>query len=594
MLTGPIPSSIGSCRLEFLYLGYNRLTGPIPKEVFLISTLLAFKAVPWNGGLRRAAQGRVAQAAEECRQAAQGQKESCIPEYSGNVAVSEGKMLTGSFPSDVGGLKNLEILDVSRNRLTGEIPDSLGDSQILQYCSMKGNAFQGEIPDSIGQLKGLVGLDLSRSNLSGLIPDFLGTMEGLQQLDISYDNFYGEVPKHDIFLNPKSKQRPVIRRLCPDTLSHPYSFSLREVWAQGNCRDGLKLPPCSNHSSQNPTGKRSRKIFMIVSIAAAISGVALLLALFVFCYHRRKSSKAEHALLLSDGMCERVSYANLMNARNSFSSENLIGIGSFSSVYKGTMMRNEEEVVVAVKVLNLQQRGASQNFIAECETLRCARHRNLVKILTASSSSIDSGGFDFKAIVFDFLPNGNLDQWLHDHHSEHGIDRSLDLAQPIDIAIHVASALEYLHHYKPTPIVHCDLKPSNILLDNDMVAHVGDFGHARFVCQDQTNLSDISSGWATRMGTIGYAATGQILASTIRYVQMALQDQQVAGVVDQQLLLVQDQEYEARICSSSSTKEMIVACIASILQIGILCSKELPTDHLIISDALRELQGVKD
>ncbi|TKW08558.1 hypothetical protein SEVIR_6G033318v4 [Setaria viridis] len=318
---------------------------------------------------------------------------------------------------------------------------------------------------------------------------------------------------------------------------------------------------------------------MMVSIATAFLGISLLLALCVLCHQRRKLIKAEHALPLINDQYARVSYVNLMNATNSFASENLIGIGSFGSVYKGTMISHDQEVVVAVKVLNLQQRGASQSFIAECETLRCARHRNLVKILTVCSS-IDSGGLDFKAIVFDFLPNGNLDQWLHHRLREHGTHSRIDLVQRIDIAIHVASALEYLHHYKPTPIVHCDLKPSNILLDNDMVAHVGDFGLARFVHQDQTNPSDISSGWATRRGTIGYAPPEYGLGNEVsiygdmysfgvllleiftgkrptdsdfvqdlnlhRYVQIALQDQQVTSVVDQKLLQFCRSEFCAR------------------------------------------------
>lgn len=80
-----------------------------------------------------------------------------------------------------------------------------------------------------------------------------------------------------------------------------------------------------------------------------------------------------------------------------------------------------------------------------------------------------------------------------------------------------------------------------------------------------------------------------------RYVELALQDQKVASVVDHQLQLpVQDQEDEGRTCSTSSTREMIVACIASILHIGVLCSKELARDRLLIGDALRELHGVKD
>ena len=77
----------------------------------------------------------------------------------------------------------------------------------------------------------------------------------------------------------------------------------------------------------------------------------------------------------------------------------------------------------------------------------------------------------------------------------------------LGIAIDVAFSLEYLHQHKPLPIIHSDLKPSNVLLDSDMVAHVADFGLARFVHQDLEK----SSGWAAMRGTIGYAAPGAFL-----------------------------------------------------------------------------------
>jgi serine/threonine protein kinase len=203
----------------------------------------------------------------------------------------------------------------------------------------------------------------------------------------------------------------------------------------------------------------------------------------------------------------RISFAELVNATNGLASENLIGAGSFGSVYKGKMTVNGQDAVVAVKVLNLMQHGASQSFVAECNALRCARHRNLVKILTVCSS-IDFQGRDFKALVYEFLPNGNLDQWLHQCTMEEDVEqKSLELIARLHIAIDVAALLDYLHQHKPAPIVHCDLKPSNVLLDSDMVAHVGDFGLAQFLHQDK----DESSGWASMRGSIGYVAPGILL-----------------------------------------------------------------------------------
>ncbi|XXG56970.1 hypothetical protein AAC387_Pa03g4254 [Persea americana] len=95
---------------------------------------------------------------------------------------------------------------------------------------------------------------------------------------------------------------------------------------------------------------------------------------------------------------------------NEFSSDNLIGVGSLGSVYKGIL--NKDEKVVAVKVLNLENRGALKSIVAECETLINVQHRNLIKVMTVCSSA-DFKGNDFKALVFEYLPNGNLDKWLH-------------------------------------------------------------------------------------------------------------------------------------------------------------------------------------
>jgi hypothetical protein len=325
-------------------------------------------------------------------------------------------------------------------------------------------------------------LDLSYNNLSGTIPEILGNLKGLSSLNLSFNKFQGGLPTDGVFLNAS-----VITVTGNDDLC-------------GGIPQ-LKLPPCSNHTTKKPP----QRLGMVALICGAVVFVTSVVVLSVF-YQNCRKKKANLQISVINQQYMRVPYAELASATNGFASENLIGAGSFGSVYKGRMRGDGQHIAVAVKVLNLMQRGATQSFIAECETLRCARHRNLVKILTVCSS-IDFQGRDFKALVYEFLPNGNLDQWLHKHITGDGEQKSLDLAARLSIVIDVASAVDYLHQYKPTPIIHCDLKPSNVLLDSDMVAHVGDFGLARFLHQDK----DKSSGWASMRGSIGYAAPGMLL-----------------------------------------------------------------------------------
>lgn len=142
--------------------------------------------------------------------------------------------------------------------------------------------------------------------------------------------------------------------------------------------------------------------------------------------------------------------------------------------------------------------------MAECEALRNIRHRNLVKILT-TCVSVDSTGAEFRALVFEFMPNGSLEKWLHPR-SDEKFSKKLNLIQRLNIAIDVAAALDYLHNHCEIPIIHCDLKPSNILLDDSMTARVGDFGLSKFLPKSINESSrDPSSTLAIKV-SIGYIA----------------------------------------------------------------------------------------
>ena len=175
-------------------------------------------------------------------------------------------------------------------------------------------------------------------------------------------------------------------------------------------------------------------------------------------------------------------------ATNVFSESNLLGMGSFSSVYKGIL---SDGTVLAAKVFSLQLEGAFKSFDTECEILRNIRHRNLNKIISNCSNP------DFKALVLEYMPNGTLEKWLYSH------NHFLDMLQRLDIMIDVACALEYLHHGYSMPVVHCDMKPSNVLLDDDMVAHVSDFGIAKFLCEGESSVQ------TRTIATFGYIAPGE-------------------------------------------------------------------------------------
>ncbi|MBA0788683.1 hypothetical protein Gotri_026347 [Gossypium trilobum] len=130
----------------------------------------------------------------------------------------------------------------------------------------------------------------------------------------------------------------------------------------------------------------------------------------------------------------------------------------------------------------------------------------LVKVLTAISG-IDYKWHDFKALVYVFMENGSLEDWLHPSVGMNKVEtmRNLNFFQRLNVAIDVAHALEYLHHRCETPIIHCDLKPSNVLLDGEMVGHISDFGLAKIHSGDQLNYYANESSSLGLTGTIGYA-----------------------------------------------------------------------------------------
>ena len=157
---------------------------------------------------------------------------------------------------------------------------------------------------------------------------------------------------------------------------------------------------------------------------------------------------------------EKVFLPRTFLSHNGFSENNLIGREGFDSIYK---IRIQDGMEVVVKVFNLQYGGAFKNLDVKCNMMKSIRHQNLIKIISNCSND------DFKALILEYMPPGSLGKCLYTS------NYILDIFQRLNIMIDVASVVIYLHFSHSAPVIHCDLKLSNVLLDDNVVAHLSDF-----------------------------------------------------------------------------------------------------------------------
>ncbi|CAL2264003.1 unnamed protein product [Prunus armeniaca] len=219
-----------------------------------------------------------------------------------------------------------------------------------------------------------------------------------------------------------------------------------------------------------------------------------------------------------------------------------------------------------MKVFNLLCQGASKSSIAECE-----------------------------ALVYEFMDHGSLEEWLHPVIGTEEISdapKNLTLLQRVDIAIGVACVLDYLHNHCGTPIVHCDLKPSNVLLNNELVGHVSDFGLARVVPQMTSNSSsnqtssigireygmgsevstygDVYSFGILLLEMLGKRPTDEMFRGGRTFVQMSIPER-VTEVADSVLLRVGNDDASISNLPNqySSRAQKISECFSLIFRIGV-------------------------
>ncbi|XP_062163265.1 probable LRR receptor-like serine/threonine-protein kinase At3g47570 [Alnus glutinosa] len=579
-LTGKIPSTIGRLeKLQILLLDDNKIEGFIPEDLcqlgnlgrlFLSNNKISGSIPNCIGNLNRL----------ELLNLSFNGLNSSIPLNLWSIkSLREldlsSNSLSGYLSPNMAASDVIEYVDLSRNQITGNIPSIIGAFESLRYLDLSKNSFQGNIPKSFGELKGLDALNLSSNNLSGSIPKSLEELLQLNYLNLSFNKLSGEIPANGSFANFTAKSFVGNKALCGNPI--------------------FEVPPCPSPSSQR---SRVKQLVLKYIVPTMASFIILMIALVYIMLrkHRRPNAEIPTSISTTPTVENRmISYQELCRGTNNFCESNLLGTGGFASVYKGILSNG---TIVAVKVLNLQLEVASKSFDAECEALRMIRHRNLVKVITTCSLP----NLEFRALVMQYMPNGSLERWLYSH------NYCLNLLQRVNIMVDVASALDYLHYGQSQSVVHCDLKPANILLDEDMVAHVGDFGVAKILVENKDATQ------TKTLGTIGYIAPeygsegkvsikGDVYSYGIILLEMITRKKptddvfaeelnlrqwisksipnSLMNIVDEGLLMIEE---DGRVPLID-----VQSILLSIVEIGLKCSEALPDERFTIKDVLPKL-----
>lgn len=496
-LNGSLPSSLSQAsQLRFLNLSNNRMTGSVPDSITQLRSLQFLN-------------------------------------LSDNA-------LAGKLPTDFSSMQNLTLASFKNNYLFGFLPSGLRTLQVLDLSS---NLMNGTLPADFGG-DGIRYLNISYNRFSGEIPtEFAARIPGNATVDLSFNNLTGEVPDSAVFSNQDSKSFSGNVNLCGEMTKNPCpipsSPSSEPKASSPISPPAIAAIPKTFDSPTAPAGEKSglRRGTVIGIVVGDVVGVAILAMLFVYVYRLKKQKNAESGTKNERGITRSESESSSTSESKGFTRWSCLrkkteeegsseSTSSYDSDVEGTAQENQN------KVSNLQQENKTGTLVTvdgerqlELETLLKAS----AYILGATGSSImykavledgtslavrrigENGverfkdfenqvrviaklvhpnlvrvrgfywGHDEKLIIYDFVPNGCL---ANVRCRKVGSSPShLPWEIRLKIAKGVARGLAYLHEKKH---VHGNLKPSNILLGNDMEPKIGDFGLERIVTGDNS------------------------------------------------------------------------------------------------------------
>ncbi|KAF5773406.1 putative protein kinase RLK-Pelle-SD-2b family [Helianthus annuus] len=261
-----------------------------------------------------------------------------------------------------------------------------------------------------------------------------------------------------------------------------------------NIESYIKVSGTQSDTYEDSKNKNQSKkvVIIVVVVVTVVAFVILGLVIMGIRYRNKKKnielieapdeiSEEDTFLENISGMPVRFTYKDLQEATNGFTTK--LGQGGFGSVYQGAL---KDGTQLAVKRLEGIGQGKKQ-FRAEVSIIGSIHHHHLVKLKGFCAEG------KHHLLVYEYLANGSLDRWIFG-------GKLLDWDTRYNVAIGTAKGLAYLHEDCDVKIIHCDIKPENVLLDENFIAKVSDFGLAKLMTREQSHV------FTTLRGTRGYLA----------------------------------------------------------------------------------------
>ncbi|KAL6911574.1 hypothetical protein ACP4OV_000379 [Aristida adscensionis] len=621
-LSGPIPSIFGNLTYtEKLYLQGNRLTGSIPPELVELSDNLLTGSIPPD-------LGKLTQLFD--LNLANNSLEGTIPENISSCINlisfnAYGNKLNGTIPHSFRKLESLTYLNLSSNHISGVLPNEVARMRNLDTLDLSCNMIAGSIPSAIGRLEHLLRLNLSNNNLIGHIPAELGNLRSIMEIDLSNNQLGGLIPQEVGMLQNLILLKLESNNITGDVSSLTNCFSLNVLNVSYNNLAGI-VPTDNNFSRFSPDSflgnpglcgywlgspcyssshARRSSISRAAILGIAVGGLVVLLIIVVAaCWPHSPpvlkdvslnkpdtfastSSNVPPKLVILHMNMALLVYDDIMRMTENLSEKYIIGYGASSTVYK-CVLKNSKPV--AIKKLYAHYPHSLKEFETELETVGSIKHRNLVSLQGYSLSPAGN------LLFYDYMENGSLWDVLHGSSKK----EKLNWESRLQIALGAAQGLAYLHHECNPRIVHRDVKSKNILLDQDYVAHIADFGIAKSLNVSKTHTSTYV------MGTIGYIDPEYARTSRLN----EKSDVYSYGIVLLELLTgkkpVDDECNLHHLILSKVTDNTVMEMVdpditdtckdlgevKKVFQLALLCSKRQPSDRPTMHEVVRVLDSI--